>query len=253
MKAGVLAGAALLLISASLAADVKDTEEFTFDVNKGARISLENLNGDIRITGSSGDRVEVLAHKKADEQEYLDELKVIVDADENYIRIETRHPKSEGSWFHWGGDGGGSVTYELNVPRHVDLDAITTVNGDITISGVGGLVKTETVNGSLEAEGLMADASLETVNGSIKAAFEVLGAGQRVSADTVNGKIVLRIPSDASARVNAETVNGSIDANDFGLEPEKGFVGRELSADIGGGDARLTLDTVNGSVTLRTN
>jgi DUF4097 and DUF4098 domain-containing protein YvlB len=77
-----------------------------------------------------------------------------------------------------------------------------------------------------------------------------MGGGQRVSADAVNGKIVLVLPADASARVEAETVNGSIDADDFGLEPEKGFVGRDLSGEIGGGDARISLDTVNGSINI---
>ena len=75
----------------------------------------------------------------------------------------------------------------------------------------------------------------------------------RVEADAVNGKITLYLPSACSARVTAETVNGSIDADDFGLEPEKGFVGRDLSGEIGGGDARISLNTVNGSIRLKKN
>ena len=250
MKAGALVGAALLIFSTVVNAAVKETEEMTFDVASGARISLENINGDIVITGGSGDKVHMVAHKKAGQQEYMDELKVVVDADEDYIRIETRHPKSEGGWFKWGNDSSGSVSYELMVPAGVNLDAISTVNGDVNIEAVNGLVKAETVNGSLEAMGLKGDVNLETVNGSVKAEFDELGAGQRVSAEAVNGKIILLLPRDASARVNAETVNGSINAEDFGLEPEKGFVGRDLSGEIGNGDARISLDTVNGSIRI---
>jgi len=180
----------------------------------------------------------------------MDGLEIVVDADDDYVRIETRHPKSEGHWYNFGHDGSGSVAYDLNVPADVNLDTITTINGDVTINGVSGMVKTETVNGSLEAEGLVSDANLETVNGSVRAVFDFLGEGQRVSAEAVNGKIVLVLPADSSARVNAETVNGSIKAGDFGLEPEKGFVGREMSGDIGGGHARISLDTVNGSIHL---
>jgi DUF4097 and DUF4098 domain-containing protein YvlB len=124
------------------------------------------------------------------------------------------------------------------------------VNGDVHIRAVGGTVKASTVNGGLEVENLSADVGLETVNGTIVADFDVLGADQRVDADAVNGRIEIRLPADASARVTAETVNGSIDADDFGLEPEKGFVGRDLSGDIGGGDARISLDTVNGSIEI---
>jgi DUF4097 and DUF4098 domain-containing protein YvlB len=250
MKAGAIAGAALLLVSTALNAAVKETEEMTFEVAPGARVSLENINGDINITSGSSGKIELVAYKKAGKQEYLDELKVIVDADENYVRIETRHPKSEGGWFKWGNDSSGSVAYELEVPDDVDLDTISTVNGDVTITGVSGMVKAETVNGSLTAAGLVGDVNLETVNGSVEAEFDELGDGQRVTADAVNGKILLLIPSDASARVTAETVNGSINADDFGLEPEKGFVGRDLSGEIGGGGARISLDTVNGSIRI---
>jgi hypothetical protein len=250
MKTVAFTGAALLIFSMAANAAVKETEEMTFDVAPGARVSLENINGDILIVGGSGDQVQLLAHKKAGKQEYMDELKIVVDADEDYVRIETRHPKSEGSWFNWGDDSGGSISYELMVPEGVKLDTISTVNGDVNIEAVTGMVKAETVNGSLEAIGLKGDVNLETVNGSVKAEFDELGEGQRVSAEAVNGKIVLLIPGDASARVEAETVNGSIDADDFGLVPEKGFVGRDLSGEIGNGDARISLDTVNGSIRI---
>jgi DUF4097 and DUF4098 domain-containing protein YvlB len=249
MKTAIWIGMALMSVSLTAGADVKVTEEMTYEVNPGARISVENINGEIRVTGG-GDRVRVLAHKKADEQEDLEKLKVVVDATADYIRIETRHPKQESSWFNWGAGDHGSISYELTVPADVTLDAIETVNGDVFIERVSGTVKAGTVNGGLEITNLASDVHLETVNGSIEAEFDQLGGDQRVDAETVNGKIVLRIPGNASARVTAETVNGSIDADDFGLEPEKGFVGRDLSGRIGAGDARISLDTVNGSIRL---
>jgi DUF4097 and DUF4098 domain-containing protein YvlB len=250
MKTARWLGAALLLICLVASADVKETEQETFPVKPGARISLENINGDIRISGGGDGKVTMVAHKKAGDQEYLEAMKIVVDADEDHVRIETQHPKHEGGWFNWGGDSSGSVAYELSVPSDVSLDAIETVNGDITIGAVSGNVKAATVNGGLKVENLAGDVNLETVNGSISAVFDVLAGDQRVDAETVNGKIVLVLPADASARVTAETVNGSIDADDFGLEPEKGFVGRDLSGDIGSGSARISLDTVNGSIRL---
>ena len=241
----------LMLVAAAAFADVKDTEEMSFDVEPGARVSLENINGEITIIGDSVSQVHLVARKKAGTQEYLDELKVVVDAEPDYIRIETRHPKSEGGWFKWGSNGSGSVSYELSVPPDVRLDTVSTVNGDVSIEMVSGVVKAETVNGSLEVSGLSSDVGLETVNGSVLAEFDMVGADQRISAEAVNGKIVLMVPGDASARINAETVNGSIDAGDFGLEAEKGFVGRDLAGEIGGGDARISLDTVNGSIKIK--
>lgn len=252
MKHYIWIGAALMMAAMAVSADVKETEEMTFSVSPGARISLENINGDITVVGG-GDEVVVIAHKKADDKEYLDKLKIVVDASDDYVRIETRHPKREGGWFSWGDGGGGSVAYELSVPDDVDLDTIETVNGDVEIRAVSGKVKAGTVNGGLEVSGLVSDVSLETVNGSINAKFDTLGADQRVEADAVNGKIILHLPADTSARVTAETVNGSIDADDFGLEVEKGFVGRDCRGEIGSGDARISLNTVNGSIRLKKN
>lgn len=251
MKAGILLVVTSLLLSSAAAADVKETEELSFDIAEGGRLSLENINGDIRITGGGGDQIEVTARKKAGTQEYLDNMEVVVDASDDYVRIETKHPKSEGRWYNWGGDSSGSVSYEVSVPADIDLDTISTVNGSVRISAVSGNVKAETVNGDLDTSDLTANVKLETVNGGIEANFDELGGDQRVSAEAVNGKIVLKLPAEASARINAETVNGSIDADDFGLEAEKGFVGRDLDGEIGGGDARISLDTVNGSIRVR--
>ncbi len=251
MRAGRLLVITSLLLTSAAIADVKETEEFSYDINSGGRLSLENINGDIEIVGGSGDKVNIIAYKKAGSEEYLEDLRVVIDADDDYIRIETKHPKNKMGWTHWGNDSSGSVSYELTVPAGIRLDTISTINGSVDISAVSGVVKAETVNGDIETSNLTSDVSLETVNGGIVADFDALGGEQRVSAEAVNGKIVLRLPANASARINAETVNGSIDAEDFGLEAEKGFVGRDLEGEIGDGDARISLDTVNGSIRVK--
>lgn len=251
MKTGFFVVLSTMLMCAALSADVKETEEFSFDVEPGARLSLENINGSIEIVGGNGSKVDIIAYKKAGKQEYLDDLRVVIDADASYVRIETRHPDSSGGWFKWGNDSSGSVSYEIAVPSDINLDAIETVNGDVGIESVAGDVKASTVNGSLTVKGLAADVDLETVNGSVRAEFSALDEGQRVNAEAVNGKIALMLPANASADVRAETVNGSIDADDFGLKAEKGFVGRDLAGSIGGGGARVSADTVNGSISIK--
>ena len=250
MRSVILLGFVSLFLTSLTAADVKETEEFTFVISPGGRISVENINGDIRITGVEGDTVNIVARKQAGKREYLDELKIVVDADSDYIRIETRHPSNHTSWFNWGNNHSGSVSYELTVPTGVNLDKISTVNGDIEIRSMSGKVKAETVNGDLVATGLVSDVDLETVNGGVNAEFDTLAGSQRVSVEAVNGRIVLALPADTSARVHAETVNGSIDVDDFGLKTDKGFIGHECDGQIGNGDARISLDTVNGSIRI---
>jgi len=245
----------LMLMVTSAVADVSETKEYNYELSPKGRISLSNVNGDIEIKGVTGNRVHIVAVKKAGTQKYLDGMKIEIDARDELIRIETHYPQNGGGWFHWGDDEGrsGSVSFSLEVPPGVELDTIETVNGDIEVRGVGGSVSIETVNGKIALEDLEGDAGLDTVNGTIDAQFSALGSGQRVNVDAVNGKIVIRLPENASAQIHAETLNGGIDADDFGLKPEKGFVGRDLDGNLGDGDARVNLDTVNGSITIKRN
>jgi len=241
----------LFLVTSLALADVSKTEEYNFAIKEGGRISLSNVNGNVSIEGTDGRQVHIVATKKADSQKYLDGMKIEIDASESAIRIETQHPGGTGGILNWGGDDSGSVEYKLTVPHDVELDSIDTVNSDVVVTGVSGPISAESVNGKLQVTGASSNISADTVNGNIDVEFLQLGSGQRVSADAVNGRIVLRLPANASAQVSAETLNGSIDADDFGLESDNGFVGHELEGQIGGGEARVSIDTVNGSIAIK--
>jgi len=242
---------ALFLVTNLAAAEVSKTEEYSYELKEGGRISLSNVNGDVSIEGTDGRQVRIVATKKADSQKYLDGMKIEIDASESAIHIETRHPDSGGGILNWGENDSGSVEYKLTVPRDVEIDSIDTVNSDVVVGGVTGPISAESVNGKLQLTGASSNVNADTVNGNIDVEFLQLGSGQRVSADAVNGRIVLRLPADASAQVSAETINGNIDADDFKLQPDNGFVGNGLDGQIGGGGARVSIDTVNGSIAIK--
>ncbi|HET6593007.1 MAG TPA: DUF4097 family beta strand repeat-containing protein [Xanthomonadales bacterium] len=240
------------LVSLAAVADVTRQEEFSFELADGGRISLENVNGDVTVKGGDGSQVEIVALKKAGKQEYLDGIEIRIDHSVDAIRIETRHPdKGISSWFDWGSDSSGSVTYTLSVPASANLDAVETVNGDLSIAGVTGVVKASTVNGDVKAKDLSADARVETVNGEVDITFASFTGNQKADCESVNGRLVVNLPADASASVNAETINGGIDGSDFGLKTNKGFVGQDMSGAIGEGSGRLSLSTVNGSIKVK--
>jgi DUF4097 and DUF4098 domain-containing protein YvlB len=239
-----------MLMAGNAFADVKEEERFEFKLDKGGRISLENINGDVSVVGGKGKMVEVVAYKQAGTQEYLDAIEIHVKATDEVIFIETEHPSSNKK-SKWGRNSSGSVSYVLTVPASVSLDSVETVNGDVEISGVSGDVSAATVNGDVEASDLQADASLETVNGSLDAFFVTFDGAQKAELETVNGRTTVSLPADADFSVKAESVMGGINVDDFNLKVEKGFVGRSLDGEVGGGSARLSLDTVNGSIRIR--
>lgn len=251
MKFRFIVLTAVLLASCSLFASVTEEEKFSFKLNDGGRLSVSNVNGSITITGGDGDSVEIIAYKKADNQEQLDGIEIDISHSADSIVVETDLPESS-SWFSRGNQHG-QVRYEIRVPALTNLDSIETVNGSVKVSGVSGNVDVKTVNGSLNCSDLVADARFATVNGSIDASFLRLEGQQKAKAETVNGRVTLRLPQDADVRVDADTLNGGINGRDFDLETDRGLVGKDLNGDIGNGSARLNIDTVNGSIRIRSN
>ena len=74
MKSRILILLVALLATGSLFASVTKEETFSFKLNDGGRFSISNVNGSIVVTGGSGDSVEIIATKKADNQEDLDKI-----------------------------------------------------------------------------------------------------------------------------------------------------------------------------------
>lgn len=238
-----------LLTSGSVLASVTEEETFSFKLNDGGRFGISNVNGSIVVTGGAGDGVEIIATKKADNQKDLDKIEIKISNTADEITVETELGESS-RWFSRGNNSG-SVNYEVIVPVNTRLDSVETVNGGVNISGVNGKVAAESVNGEIEVSGLEGDVDLSTVNGRIDASFDRLGGQQRVKVETVNGRVTLYLPPDADVEVSADTLNGGINAGDFGLEADKGFVGSDLNGKVGGGNARLNIDTVNGAIKIR--
>ena len=63
----------------------------------------------------------------------------------------------------------------------------------------------------------------------------------------MNGAVTVTIPAKAALRVEAENVNGSIRSEVAGLSSEK----HSLSGDLNGGGATLSIETVNGSINVK--
>ena len=249
MKNSTFTFVVALLATGSLFASVTEEETFSFELDDGGRFSLSNVNGSVVVTGGSGDSVEIIATKKADNQKDLDKIEIEVTHSSNEITVETELGGSNHWYSH--DSNSGSVKYEVIVPEGTNLESVETVNGSVNISGVSGKVVAESVNGDLDVSDLAGDVGLSTVNGSIEAEFSKLEDQQRVKMETVNGRVTINLPEDANVDINADTLNGGINAKDFGLKTDKGFVGSDLNGKIGDGGARLNIDTVNGSIKIR--
>lgn len=255
---GLVASLSLLGMAASGArtqTHEQVTEEFhqTYPLSADGRISLENINGSVRVTSWDRNEVKVDAVKRAYTRERLAEAKIEVSANTNSIYIKTDYPDGNLTFTN---DREGriqnpaTVEYTLTVPRGARLDAIELINGGLDISGVAGDVRASSINGRVTARGLMGEAKLSTINGRLEAIFDRLDATKPITLTSVNGSVTLTIPSDANAELKATTVHGGI-SNDFGLPVRRGkYVGRDLAGRLGQGGPRIKLDNVNGSINI---
>jgi hypothetical protein len=217
----------------------------TFAVSATARVSLDNVNGDASIEIWDRDEVRVQAIKRASSPDLLAALRIDIDASGDRVDIDTRYPNTRGP------GQGMSVEYTLTVPRRANVGSIELVNGNLRILDVEGGVAADCVNGTIRASGLAGRIELESVNGTVELEVGRLDPGGEISVESVNGSLEIFLPAAANVAVHAETVNGSI-TNDLGLEVRKGqYVGSSMHGVVGSGGAELSLETVNGPISVR--
>jgi DUF4097 and DUF4098 domain-containing protein YvlB len=232
------------------------TEEFhqSYPLGAAGRVSIQNINGDVRISVWDQNEVKVDAVKRAYQRERLDQAKIVVVNTADSVSIKTEYPDRNQTFTDEAPkryNNPATVDYTLTIPRKARLDSAELVNGSLEIEGAEGDVRAASVNGQLKARGLAGEVKLSTVNGGVEATITRLEDSKPVTLNSVNGGIVLIIPSNAGAQIKASTVHGGI-TNDFGLTVNDGqYVGHDLSGQIGSGGPRIRLSNVNGSIALK--
>lgn len=230
--------------------DVVEKFEQTYPLNANGRVSVSNVNGPIVVEAWDRNEVRLEFTKIADSRETLAQFEIEIDARPDYFRVETEHKQ----WNFGDSDRNKyrkmEVHFRLQVPRGAVLNEIEAVNGSVTVSNFTNVTRVSAVNGSVTATNIRGTAKLSTVNGEVRANFDRLDSGASVSLETVNGKLNLEVPSDVNATIKAESLNGSI-ANDLGLPVKKGkYVGRNLHGRLGTGEVRISLESVNGGMSI---
>ena len=218
----------------------------TYPLAADGTIHLDNVNGDIEIIAWDKAEVSLEAEKKGRTDDDLKRVTLEIDSSPTKLSIKTKYARKSG-WFS--GSVNASVRYKLMVPAGARLQKIDTVNSDITVTGVRGAVNLDTVNGSITATGLAADARLDSVNGSLSAEFASLDGVSEVKLDSVNGRASVTLPKGAGARIDADSVNGRVSID----QPVKlGKIRRHsVTGQIGTGGPDISIETVNGGITIR--
>lgn len=207
-------------------------------------------NGGVRVSGWDRNeilvrsRVEAWGDNDAEANGRLKEVRVVTSG----AKVTADGPKSMGSW---GGSQKWSVSYEVFVPRKIDLK-LATVNGGINVADVRGNMNFETVNGGVHLARTAGRVKGETVNGGVTVDLSgTTWEGEGLDLETVNGGVTVTVPAAYSASFHAGTVNGGMSSEFEGATIQGKWGPKKMDLKLGSGGPPVKLETVNGGVKIR--
>jgi hypothetical protein len=182
-------------------------------VTADATLSVQNIDGSIRVYAAEQTVISIQAIKKAYKQERLQRIVVAVSATPNSVTITTSLPPRENAL----SDRSGTVDYIIVVPQTAKVAQLELVNGEVLVEGLrnGGSAKAHLVNGWIAGHNCFGDLDLSVENGRLDVAYDWWETHEfAVKAFNTRGNIRAAFPSDASINLSATASQGRI-ANGF--------------------------------------
>lgn len=270
MKAILTGVLALAIPVCSAAAEHADTWQRSFPLSGSGerKLSIEAINGNIRVTGDNGQdiRVTVKEEYKADTAEDLttlrNDFKLQVEQQGNIVRLYLDPPKDRDRNrrrrnMHFRHD------FEVQVPRDIAV-SLKTINGkELSVANVTGEWYLKNINGRIDMKEMAGYGEAETLNGPVTATF-VRNPPKPSRFKTLNGTVDVSFQPDLSADLALDTMNGSA-YTDFEVGPlatsaevrksSEGFKyrvsDRNKKVRVGSGGVEHSFSTLNGSIKIR--
>jgi hypothetical protein len=180
------------------------TEPFsrTVQLGRNGTVDLQNIAGDIVVTGRGGDEVRIDAVKRtrrtstAADRALLQAIRIDVVERGGNVEIRTEHPRRRNTT--------AAVDYTLSVPSAANV-TLRTISGDVRITNVRGEVRAESNTGSIRATAVERLRQIRSMSGTL----EVTDAeGDEVGGGTLSGDVVVR---NLKARtITLSTVSGDM-------------------------------------------
>jgi len=235
------------------------TQDFhrEYEADENTTLTVENRNGNIKVTTWSGDSIKLHAQKKVKEK-YEEELNDVIISSvrtNDVFLIEAVYTKDPPHHV--------SVEMTLNVPANVTVGRLETANGNIELTGTLGNVSLNTTNGNIWAGEIQGYVVAGTSNGNINIG-ESFGIGNvstsngnidvmvrdavgDISIHTRNGGITARLTASLDANLSMTTVNGKVTIHDLNVNLTRDET-ENKEGTLGNGDHRIDIATSNGNV-----
>lgn len=200
--------------------------EFTEQISRTLRLGrngtfdLQNVSGDVVVTGGGGNDVRIEATKRvrnsneAQARALLQAMEVRIEERNGNVEVRTSYPRRNWS---------GGVDFTVTVPREANV-ILRSVSGDIRVSNLNGDLRAETISGNLRTSSVQRIRQVKTISGDLELTDS---DGDEVAGATISGTITARGLKARS--VDLQSVSGDLRMND--VESDRTFV-RSVSGNI---------------------
>jgi DUF4097 and DUF4098 domain-containing protein YvlB len=189
---------------------------YSYPMQPGSRLTVENMNGSIQISAWDQNTIDISATKHADTDQMLAQVKVDVAVAADGVHIRTIVPPDAHNV---------GVKYVLKVPRRTELAEIRSSNGSIHVTETEGPANLRTSNGSVHASKTRGKLEIGTSNGSVQVqendgetdvhtsngSVHASGIRGPLTATTSNGGMHIDLDESRGGPVTLTTSNGGVD------------------------------------------
>jgi len=188
------------------------TENFsrTVRIGRTGALDLQNVAGDISVTGGGGDDVRIEAVKRvrhpneAEAKVLLSEIAIEVADRGGRVEVRTEYPRRR----NWSG----GVDFTLSVPRDASV-ALRSVSGTVKVTNINGELRAETVSGDIITMTAKKLRVAKTVSGDVEISES---EADELSLGSVSGDVIVnRLKGNG---FDAQTVSGDLRLTDVEID-----------------------------------
>jgi hypothetical protein len=229
---------------------LEEIVEQKYDVDPDATLSVQNVDGSIRVYAAEQPVILIQAIKKAYKADRLQRIVVDVKANRGSVAITTSFPPRVNAL----SDRSGTVDYIIVVPQTAKVAQLDLVNGEVFVEGLrnGGSAKAHLVNGWLAGHNCFGNLDLSLESGRLDVAYDWWENHEfAIKAFNTHGNIRAAFPSDASLNLSATATEGRI-ANGFdSKKTNSGDIVHSVAEVIGSeAEAVVSLEARRGNIRI---
>jgi len=227
--------------------EARDEIRKSFELQPGARLEVQGINGQVDIQTSDTRTAEVYVLRIGKNSGSLSRREIIIEQTATGLTVRGKEARHAGIWEHlFGSNPKEDVT--IKAPRQIAL-ALKGINGRVITGDIDGTIEAKGINGRVELGQASESADVAGINGNVVVGLKQLG-DRGASFKGINGGIELRLANGLNADLTAKGMNGNVRSEIAEVIVNKDEPGSRYSAHIGSGGAPIELKGINGNVRL---